>query len=248
MCPHWNCINHFRLDQMSPSNPQDFLDGQVVMVDKEIDWTSFDVVNKLRGSLKTVLKIPKIKVGHAGTLDPLATGLVIICTGKATKRIDSFQGLEKEYVAEIALGATTPSFDLETEIDEEFPTDHIDLDLIRETLKEFNGTISQVPPRFSAKQIDGKRAYDLARQGEDVKMRPNLVEIHEIEILDFTLPKLVIRVRCGKGTYIRSLAHDLGVQLKSGAHLSGLRRTKIGDYHVNDAQKISDFVKKLRPL
>lgn len=233
---------------MIPIHPQEFLDGEVVLIDKELDWTSFDVVNKLRGSLKTILKIPKIKVGHAGTLDPLATGLVIICTGKATKRIESFQDLEKEYVAEITLGATTPSFDLETEIDAHFPTDHINHDLIRQTMKEFTGTISQVPPRFSAKQIDGKRAYDLARQGEEVKMRPNLVEIYEIEVLDYIHPKLVIRVRCGKGTYIRSLAHDLGVKLESGAHLSGLRRTKIGDYHANDAQKISDFVKNLRPL
>ena len=229
-------------------DPQDFLDGQVVLIDKEIDWTSFDVVNKLRRSLRTELNIPKIKVGHAGTLDPLASGLVIICTGKATKRIVSFQDLEKEYVAEITLGSTTPSFDLETEIDEHFPTDHINIELIRSTLKKFTGKISQVPPRFSAKQIDGKRAYDLARQGEEVKMRPNLVEIYEIEILEDNLPKLVIRVRCGKGTYIRSLAHDLGVKLESGAHLSGLRRTKIGDYHVNDAQKISDFIKKLRHL
>ncbi len=233
---------------MSQANPQDFLDGQVVLIDKEIDWTSFDVVNKLRGSLKTVLKIPKIKVGHAGTLDPLASGLVIICTGKATKGIESFQDLEKEYVAEITLGATTPSFDLETEVDERFPTAHLIEELIRETLKEFTGEISQIPPRFSAKQIDGKRAYDLARQGEVVKMRPNLVTIYEIEVLEFALPKLMIRVRCSKGTYIRSLAHDLGAQLESGAHLSGLRRTKIGDYHVNDAQKISDFVKNLRPL
>ncbi|MFC2129324.1 tRNA pseudouridine(55) synthase TruB [Bacteroidota bacterium] len=233
---------------MRLSNPQDFLDGQVVLIDKEIDWTSFDVVNKLRRSLRTELNIPKIKVGHAGTLDPLASGLVIICTGKATKRIESFQDLEKEYVAEVTLGATTPSFDLETEIDEQYPTDHINLEIISETLKKFTGTITQIPPRFSAKQIDGKRAYDLARQGEKIKMRPNLVEIYEIEILEFVLPKLTLRVRCGKGTYIRSLAHDLGVQLRSGAHLSGLRRTKIGDYHVNDAQKISDFVKKLRPL
>ena len=229
-------------------DPQDFLDGQVVLIDKEIDWTSFDVVNKLRRSLRTELNIPKIKVGHAGTLDPLASGLVIICTGKATKRIVSFQDLEKEYVAEITLGSTTPSFDLETEIDEHFPTDHINIELIRSTLKKFTGKISQVPPLFSAKQIDGKIAYDLARQSEEVKMRPNLVEIYEIEILEDNLPKLVIRVRCGKGTYIRSLAHDLGVKLESGAHLSGLRRTKIGDYHVNDAQKISDFIKKLRHL
>lgn len=233
---------------MTRIDPNEFLDGRVVLIDKEKDWTSFDVVNKLRSSLKTFLDIPKIKVGHAGTLDPLATGLVIICTGKATKQIESFQGLEKEYIAEITLGASTPSFDLETEIDQHFPIDHIDQELVQITLNEFIGEISQLPPRFSAKQIDGKRAYDLARQGEDVKMRPNMVEIYEIEILDFQLPKLVIRVRCGKGTYIRSLANDLGEKLNSGAHLSGLRRTKIGDYKVIDAQKISDFVKNLRHL
>lgn len=233
---------------MSSPTPNEFLEGKVVLIDKEIDWTSFDVVNKLRGTLKTVLEIPKIKVGHAGTLDPLASGLVIICTGRATKTIESFQDLEKEYVAEITLGATTPSFDLETEIDERFPTDHIDKEMLVLTLQSFVGDIPQVPPKFSAKQINGKRAYDLARQGEEVKMRTNIVSIYEIEIVEFSLPKLILRVRCGKGTYIRSLANDLGVKLKSGAHLSGLRRTKIGDYHVNDAEKIGDFVKKLKPL
>jgi tRNA pseudouridine55 synthase len=226
----------------------EFLEGKVILIDKEIDWTSFDVVNKLRRSLRTELDIPKIKVGHAGTLDPLASGLVIICTGRATKTIDSFQDLEKEYVAEITLGATTPSFDLETEIDEKFPTDHIDREMLDLALKSFIGDIPQVPPIYSAKQIDGKRAYDLARQGEQVKMRTNIVSIYEIEIVEFDIPKLILRVRCGKGTYMRSLANDLGVSLKSGAHLSGLRRTKIGDYHVNDAENIAEFVKKLKPL
>ncbi len=233
---------------MSTPTKEDFLNGALVLIDKEIDWTSFDVVNKLRGSLKTILNIPKIKVGHAGTLDPLATGLVIICTGKATKRIDSFQNLEKEYVAEITLGATTPSYDLETEIDERFPYEHIDITLLEETLKKFTGEITQVPPKYSAKWIDGKRAYVLARQGEEVKLKSSLVTIHEIEIIEFDLPKLIIKVRCSKGTYIRSLAKDIGISLKSGAHLSGLRRTKIGDYHANDAQKISDYIKNLRPL
>ncbi len=233
---------------MSITTPDEFLEGKVVLIDKEIDWTSFDVVNKLRGSLKTILKIPKIKVGHAGTLDPLATGLVIICTGRATKSIESFQALEKEYMAEITLGATTPSFDLETKIDERFPVDHIDKELLEASLQQFIGDIPQVPPKFSAKQINGKRAYELARQGEEVKMRTNIVTIYEIELIEFSSPKLVIRVRCGKGTYIRSLANDLGISLNSGAHLSGLKRTKIGDYHVNDAEKIGDFVKKLKPL
>lgn len=233
---------------MSKPTPEEFLEGKVVLIDKEIDWTSFDVVNKLRRSLRTELEIPKIKVGHAGTLDPLASGLVIICTGRATKTIESFQNLEKEYVAEITLGTTTPSFDLETEIDEHFPIDHINRKLLESTLQTFLGDIPQVPPKYSAKQINGKRAYDLARQGEEVKMRTNIVSIYEIEIVKFDLPKLILRVRCGKGTYIRSLANDLGISLKSGAHLSGLRRTKIGDYHVNDAEKIADFVKKLKPL
>ncbi len=233
---------------MSSPASTEFLEGKVVLIDKEIDWTSFDVVNKLRGALRTELDIPKIKVGHAGTLDPLASGLVIICTGRATKTIDSFQNLEKEYVAEITLGATTPSFDLETEIDERFPTDHIDREMLELTLKSFIGDIPQVPPKYSAKQIDGKRAYELARQGEEVKMKSNIVSIYEIEIVEFDLPKLILRVRCGKGTYIRSLANDLGVSLKSGGHLSGLRRTKIGDYHVNDAENIAEFVKKLKPL
>ncbi len=233
---------------MSKPDPNEFLEGKVILIDKEINWTSFDVVNKLRWALKNEFKIPKIKVGHAGTLDPLATGLVIICTGRATKRIESFQDLEKEYVAEITLGATTPSFDLETEIDERFPVDHIDREMLELTLKSFIGDILQVPPKYSAKQINGKRAYELARQGEDVKMKTNIVSIYEIEIVKFELPKIILRVRCGKGTYIRSLANDLGASLNSGAHLSGLRRTKIGDNHVNDAEIITDFVKKLKPL
>lgn len=233
---------------MNSSDPNEFLEGRVILIDKELDWTSFDVVNKLRRSLRTELAIPKIKVGHAGTLDPLATGLVIVCTGRATKTIESFQDLEKEYVAEITLGATTPSFDLETEIDERFPVDHIDQEMLELTLRSFVGEIPQVPPKYSAKQIDGKRAYDLARQGEEVKMRTNIVSIYEIVIVEYSLPKIILRVRCGKGTYIRSLANDLGVRLKSGAHLSGLRRTKIGDYHANDAEKIGEFVKKLKPL
>ncbi len=163
---------------MSIPTKEDFINGELVLIDKEIDWTSFDVVNKLRGSLKTILDIPKIKVGHAGTLDPLATGLVIICTGKATKQIESFQDLEKEYIAEITLGATTPSYDLETEIDEKFPYKHIDRPLLEETLKKFLGEITQVPPKYSAKWVDGKRAYKLARQGEEVKLRPNLVNVY----------------------------------------------------------------------
>jgi tRNA pseudouridine55 synthase len=233
---------------MEQSNADKYLEGTVILFDKDIEWTSFDVVNKLRFSLRNELGIKKIKVGHAGTLDPLATGLVILCTGKATKRIESFMGLEKEYVATITLGGTTPSFDLETEIDQVFPYDHISKEHVENALKCFSGEIEQAPPIYSAKQIDGKRAYNLARQGEDVILRKNLVTIHEIEILKFELPEITLRILCSKGTYIRSIARDLGEKLDSGAHLSALRRTKIGDYHVKDAKKIADFVKKLKSL
>jgi len=227
---------------------EDFIAGKVIHIDKEIDWTSFDVVNKIRISLRNELGIKKIKVGHAGTLDPLASGLVICCSGKATKQIESFMGLDKEYIAEISLGSTTPSFDLETAIDQHFDYKHITLNMLEAALKDFRGDILQAPPIFSAKQIDGKRAYTMAREGALFEMKKNLVRIHELEILRFELPEIRIRILCGKGTYIRSLAHDLGIKLGSGAHLSGLRRTKIGDFHVNDAEKISDFTKKLKPL
>jgi tRNA pseudouridine55 synthase len=233
---------------MNPYTAEDFINGKIILIDKEHGWTSFDVVNKLRGSLRSHLGIKKIKVGHAGTLDPLATGLVILCTGKATKQIESFQNLDKEYVAQIVFGATTPSFDLETAIDQTFPSDHITLDAIEEALSEMRGPISQVPPVFTAKQVQGKRAYTLARQGEPVKLEPRTVSIYESEILQYMHPELILRIRCSKGTYIRSFARDLGRMLKSGAYLSGLRRSKIGDYHVNDAKKIADFVKILKPL
>jgi tRNA pseudouridine55 synthase len=225
-----------------------FREGQVLLLDKELEWTSFDVVNKLRISLRNALGIKKIKVGHAGTLDPLATGLVIICTGNATKKIESFMGLDKEYVAEITLGATTPSYDLETAIDATFPYDHITRETVEAILPAFTGEVEQVPPNFSAKQVNGKRAYDMARQGEQFTLKKNRVVIHEIEILAFDPPRLTLRIVCGKGTYIRSLASDLGKKLGSGAHLSGLRRTRIGDFHVNEAEKIADFVKNLKPL
>lgn len=233
---------------MEQSSADEYIQGKVILFDKDVDWTSFDVVNKLRFSLKNELGIKKIKVGHAGTLDPLATGLVILCTGKATKRIESFMGLEKEYVAKITLGGTTPSFDLETDIDQEFPYNHISSQLLEDALKSFTGEFEQAPPIYSAKQIDGKRAYTLARRGEEVILKKNLVSVHEIEILQFDLPEIVLRIRCSKGTYIRSFAHDLGKKLNSGAHLSALRRTKIGEYHVKDAENITDFVKKLKPL
>ena len=233
---------------MNQYTAEDFINGQVILVDKEIGWTSFDVVNKLRVSLRNYLGIKKIKVGHTGTLDPLASGLIMVCTGKATKQIESFLGLDKEYVAELTLGATTPSFDLESEINQTFTYNHVTRDLLDEKLKKFNGEIEQTPPIFSAKQINGKRAYEFARQGETVELKKNRVTIYETEILNFELPLINMKILCSKGTYIRSIANDLGEALGTGAYLSGLRRTKIGDFNVKDAEKITDFLKKLKPL
>jgi tRNA pseudouridine55 synthase len=227
---------------------EEYIAGKVLFIDKELDWTSFDVVNKVRITLRDELGIKKIKVGHAGTLDPLATGLVILCTGKATKEIESYMGLEKEYIAEITLGSTTPSFDLETEYDQTFPIEHISRENLDKAMQYFLGESEQEPPIFSAKQVNGKRAYNMAREGESFTLKKRLINLYELEILTFELPKLSIRIRCSKGTYIRSFANDLGKYLNSGAHLSALRRTKIGDYHVNDAIKVSDFIKILRPL
>lgn len=233
---------------MSDSAAQAFLEGKIILIDKDLDWTSFDVVNKLRIELRNQLGIKKIKVGHTGTLDPLATGLVILCAGKATKKIESFMGLDKEYIAEITIGATTPSYDLETGIEATFPFEHVTRERVESALNTFRGEIEQTPPNYSAKQVDGKRAYDMARQGETFKLKKNLVTIHELELLEFSLPKIRLRIRCSKGTYIRSLANDIGEKLGTGAYLSALRRTKIGDYHVNDAEKIADFTKNLKPL
>ena len=227
---------------------ESFKAGKTLFIDKDLNWTSFDVVNKVRIALRDHLGIPKIKVGHAGTLDPLATGLVILCTGKATKEIESFMGQEKEYIAEVTLGATTPSFDLETEIAQEFPVEHIEPALLEKTLDQFRGTILQHPPLFSAKQVGGKRAYSYAREGKEVKLEPREVTIHELELVSFEAPIAILRIRCSKGTYIRSLAHDLGKALNSGAHLSALRRTQIGEHHVRDAVKVEEFVKKLASL
>lgn len=233
---------------MSDSAAQAFLEGKIILIDKDLDWTSFDVVNKLRIELRNQLGIKKIKVGHTGTLDPLATGLVILCSGKATKKIESFMGLDKEYIAEITIGATTPSYDLETGIEATFPFEHVTRERVESALNTFRGEIEQTPPNYSAKQVDGKRAYDMARQGETFKLKKNLVTIHELELLEFSIPKIRLRIRCSKGTYIRSLANDIGEKLGTGAYLSALRRTKIGDYHVNDAEKIADFTKNLKPL
>jgi len=223
----------------------DFRTGAVLLFDKPLDWTSFDVVNKVRWMLCKKIKEKKLKVGHAGTLDPKATGLVIVCTGKATKTIESLQLEEKEYIATLKLGATTPSYDLETEENSVFPVDHITKELIEDKLKLFIGEIDQVPPIFSAIKIDGKRAFDFARKGKELELDARKIVIREIEILRFELPELVLKINCGKGTYIRSLARDLGESLESGAYLTGLVRTKSGSNLLENAWSIENFEKNL---
>lgn len=227
---------------------EDFKNGQFILIDKPLDWTSFQVVNKLRWAIKKKFGLKKIKVGHAGTLDPLATGLLIVCTGKFTKKIETYQAQVKEYTGEIILGATTPSYDLETEIDNRFPTDHITEDLIHKTTKKFIGEINQKPPIFSAIKKDGKRLYELAREGKQTEIKSRKVTISAFEITKVNLPKVEFKVVCSKGTYIRSLAHDFGEALNSGAHLLSLRRTKIGDFNVKDAKSIDDFIGSLNKL
>ena len=214
----------------------DFQEGEILYFDKPLGWTSFKVVGHVRYHLGPPLGIKKLKVGHAGTLDPLATGVMVVCTGKATKRIEEFQYHTKEYVATLRLGATTPSYDLEHEVDACYPTEHITRGLIEETLPKFTGEIWQTPPAFSACMVNGERAYDLARRGEQVNLRPKLLVIDEIELLDCRLdvPEVTIRVVCSKGTYIRALARDIGEALHSGAHLTALRRTRVGDVRVED--------------
>ncbi len=217
----------------------------VLYFDKPLGWTSFNLVNRVRGVLSRHLGVKKLKVGHAGTLDPLATGVMILCTGKNTKLIESFQYQTKEYVATIKLGATTPSFDLETEIDAEYPTEHITEELVKETLAKFIGEIQQIPPTYSAIKINGKRAYEYARKGDEVELKPKTLAIDEIELLDYKMPEIVVRVVCSKGTYIRALARDIGEALNSGGHLTALRRTRIGDIKVEDCLQYDDFVKEL---
>lgn len=224
---------------------EDFKGGQVLLIDKPLHWTSFQAVNKLRWAIRKSFSIKKIKVGHAGTLDPLATGLLVICTGKMTKQINSYQGQEKEYTGTFVLGSTTPSYDLETEIDATFPTDHITKDLIHQTTNQFVGKIEQLPPVFSAIKKDGKRLYEFARAGEAVEIKSREVEISEFEITEIKGLELKFKVVCSKGTYIRSLAHDFGKALNSGAHLSELRRTRIGEFHVKDALTPEDFIATL---
>lgn len=218
-----------------------FSEGRFVVVDKPLRWTSFDVVNKFRYLLSKRLGIKRIKVGHAGTLDPLATGVVVLCTGKYTKRIEEVQQLQKVYSATITLGATTPTCDLESEIDATYPTDHITRERVEEVLRSFVGMISQVPPIFSAVKVDGNRAYQLARRGEEVELKAKEIRIDSIELLDYWLPEIEIRVTCGKGTYIRSLARDIGEALGCGGHLSALRRERVGDFVASEGVMIEGF-------
>ena len=208
----------------------DFISGEVLAIDKPLGWTSFDAVKRLRGAIQRRLQVKKFKVGHAGTLDPLATGVLLVCTGRATRSITELQDGMKEYVAEVTVGATTPSFDLETEIDATFPWEHVTEELVKQTLPRFTGHVMQVPPVFSAVKIDGKRAYKYARKGKEVELKAKPLEIKELELLSIDGPRITLRVLCSKGTYIRALARDLGEALGTGAHLTALRRTRVGDY------------------
>jgi len=224
---------------------EDFKNGQTLLIDKPLHWTSFQVVNKLRWAIRQKFKLKKIKVGHAGTLDPLATGLLIICTGKFTKQIDSIQAEKKEYTGTFTLGATTPSYDLETEVNQTFSTDHITEEKIKEVTQLFLGEIDQTPPLYSAIKKDGIRLYELARKGETTEIKSRKTTIFEFEITNIQMPNVAFKVVCSKGTYIRSLADDFGKKLESGAHLSVLRRTKSGDYHVDNAISPAAFISKL---
>lgn len=223
----------------------DYIAGEVIYIDKPLNWTSFDLVRKLRYKLCRKLNIKKLKVGHAGTLDPLATGVMIICTGKKTKLIESFQAQTKEYIATIKLGETTPSFDLETEVDKSYPTNHITESLVNETLLNFIGEIKQVPPSYSACKINGKRAYELARSGQEVELKPKILVIDDIKLIDIKLPSITIKVTCSKGTYIRSLARDIGQALKSGGHLTSLQRTRVGNITLDKCIRVDEIEKLL---
>ncbi len=222
----------------------DFPEGFIMPVDKPLGWTSFDLVRKVKGILRH-LGYKKIKIGHAGTLDPLATGVLVICIGRATKQVEMLQSEEKEYVAEVMLGATTPSYDLEHPIDQVYPYEHITRERVEEVLASMIGEQMQLPPVFSAKLIDGKRAYEHARRGAEVEMRRSLIHIYAMEIVSYELPHLTLRIRCSKGTYIRAIARDLGEQLGSGGHLTALRRTRSGGFRVEDAYTVDEIVKNL---
>lgn len=224
----------------------DYISGEILVIDKPYRWTSFDAVKRLRGAVQRRLNAKRFKVGHAGTLDPLATGVLLVCTGRATKRIAELQEGMKEYVAEITFGATTPSYDLEKEIDATYPWEHITPELIAETLPKFQGHVMQVPPVFSAVKVDGKRAYNYARKGKEVEIKAKPLEIKELEVLGWEAPKLTLRVLCSKGTYIRALARDLGEAMNSGAHLTALRRTRVGDYTIDDAMSLDQALELIK--
>lgn len=223
----------------------DLISGEIIGIDKPFGWTSFDAVKRLRGAVQRRLQVKKFKVGHAGTLDPLATGVLIVCTGRATKEIERLQSGSKEYVADIRLGATTPSFDLETEIDAEYPWEHITINKIEEILPRFRGKVMQVPPVFSAVKVDGKRAYNYARKGKEVELKAKPLEISELEVLSFEAPVLRLRIVCSKGTYIRALARDIGEALESGGHLIGLRRTRVGEMTIDKCLSVEEALEKI---
>lgn len=226
----------------------DWREGVVLLFDKPLEWTSFNLVSKVRSILYHRLGYKKIKVGHAGTLDPLATGLLIVCVGRATKQVPVLQDHEKEYIATFYIGATTPSFDLETEIDKEFPTEHITSEKIDKVVATFLGPQMQIPPLFSAKFVNGGRAYKLARKGVDIQLDPSPIVIHSIKVIAYEHPRVTLSIRCSKGTYIRALARDFGERLSSGAHLVELRRTAIGDFRVEDAFTLMDFEKSIESM
>ena len=223
----------------------DFKEGYIAIIDKPLEWTSTDVVRKIKYALQHRLGYKKIKIGHAGTLDPLATGVLIVCIGKATKMVNDLQAEEKEYIADIELGATTPSYDLEHPIDKRYPTEHITREMIEQALRNLTGERLQAPPIYSAKKVEGVRAYEFARAGEEVELKKALINIYEMEILSLEMPHLKVRVRCSKGTYIRSLAHEIGQALDSGAHLTGLRRTRSGGFTAENGWKLENFMEKL---
>ena len=225
-------------------NGEDFISGKLILIDKEKKWSSFDVVNKIRSSIKKKFSIKKIKVGHAGTLDPLATGLLILCTGKMTKNIDKLNILRKRYLGTITLGATTPSYDCETDINNTYPTSHITEKLIKSNINNFIGVVSQKPPIYSAIKKDGKRLYMYARAGEKIEIDSRKIEIFDFEIVKINMPNIDFEILCSKGTYIRSIANDFGKNLNCGAYLSNLKRTQIGDFKINDAYKVDEFIDK----
>ncbi len=242
------------MSKLEVNSVEDFQEGVVIPINKPYEWTSFDVVKKVKNQIGKKLRqtlnirLKNFKVGHAGTLDPLAEGLVLVCTGKATKKINDLMADEKEYIATIEVGRTTPSYDLETEYDKSFSTEHINEELVKEVLKSFIGEQDQIPPVYSAKNVNGKRAYDYARQGEEIELKANKINIYELELLEYKFPIIRIKIVCSKGTYIRSLAYDIGKKLKSGAHLVRLVRTRIGSYKLHSSLTIKELEKFLAIL